>query len=371
MKRCSFSFGFILWLTLHAWGQPLRPGFDRAEYRTLMLLSTRVAGEAYAKDFEAPVPYQRAYQSPVMGLENQWELWTSPTRVAVVSIRGTTEEPVSWLANFYAAMVPAKGRLQIAQGDTFAYHLASHPQAAVHAGWLLATAFLARDVQPRIDSLYAEGYRDVLIVGHSQGGAIAYLLTAHLRQLQRTGAFPAEVRLKTYCSAGPKPGNLFFAYEYEAAVQPGWGFNVVNAADWVPEMPLSVQTFDDFNVTNPLKNARQAIGQRDFKARTALTYAYNQMDKPTRKAQANYQRFLGKTTSRMITDNLPGFVPPTYYTSSHYVRTGPTVVLMPDSAYYQRFPDNDSTLFVHHLHQPYLYLLERLPIEIPVLGSTD
>ncbi|MDQ4140484.1 MAG: hypothetical protein M3142_08150 [Bacteroidota bacterium] len=79
--------------------------------------------------------YSRAYGSPTVGLENRWELYINKTHtVAVISIRGTTRDPVSWLANFYAAMVPAKGTIQLSQNVPFNYQLAANPRAAVHAG---------------------------------------------------------------------------------------------------------------------------------------------------------------------------------------------------------------------------------------------
>src|SRR5690606_17113241 len=127
--------------------------------------------------------------------------------------RGSTLNQASWLANFYAAMVPAKGELQLSKDEVFSYELASSPLAAVHVGCLVATGFLAGDIQGQIDSCYSEGMKEFLIVGHSQGGAIAYLLTAHLLNLQKQQKLPHDIRFKTYCSAAPKPGNLYFGYE--------------------------------------------------------------------------------------------------------------------------------------------------------------
>ncbi len=56
------------------------------------------------------------------------------------------------------------------------------------------------------------GIRNFYLLGHSQGAAINFLVTAHLRHLQKTGRIPADVRFKSYRSAAPKPGNLYFAY---------------------------------------------------------------------------------------------------------------------------------------------------------------
>ncbi|HPN72156.1 MAG TPA: hypothetical protein PLZ32_21680, partial [Saprospiraceae bacterium] len=75
---------------------------------------------------------------------------------------------------------------------------------------------------PKIDSLYKTGTKEFLIMGHSQGGAIAYLMTSYLYNLQQLGQLPIDIKFKTYCSAAPKPGNLYYAYEYEAMTQGGW-----------------------------------------------------------------------------------------------------------------------------------------------------
>ena len=341
----------------------LSSGFDRDEYIELMKLSARTsAAENYYSKIAEPQHFKMLYQSPVIGLDNLWDLWSDGKGIATISIRGTTTNSTSWLANFYAAMVPAKGQLQLADNDVFEYELASNPKAAVHVGWLVSTAFLTRDMIPKIDSTYKSGTKNIIIVGHSQGGAIAYLVTSYLYNLQKTGKLPADIRFKTYCSAGPKPGNLYYAYEYEAMTQNGWAYNVVNAADWVPEVPISIQTLNDFNPSNPFIHAEGIIKKQKFPANLALKYMYNQLSKPPNKAQKRYQKYLGSMTSKTVQKTLPGFVPPAYYPSSHYVRTGNMIVLIPDEEYLKRYPESRTpdNLFPHHLHPQYLLLAEKL-----------
>ncbi len=360
----------LFFYSAFVYGQSLQPGFDKNEYIDLMKLSAQFGDSAYRATLSVPPRYTLAYRSDVMGLENRWDLWTrngetrsggtSSDQIAVISVRGTTEKSESWLGNFYAAMVPAQGELTLSDDFTFPYQLATHPRAAVHVGWLISTAFLVRDMLPRIDSCYQTGIKDMIILGHSQGGAIAYLLTAHLYSLQQQGEIPSDIRFKTYCSAAPKPGNLYFAYEYEAMTQDGWAYNVVNSADWVPEVPVTVQTLDDFNRPNPFANARGMIKKQKLKARIALTYAYNKLYKPTRKAQRNYQKILGEYTSKQVKALLPGFQPPRYFDSNDYVRTGNTITLLADKEYYAWNQQDSTFVFAHHFHQPYIYLAEKL-----------
>lgn len=359
----AFSF---LTFQLSAQNSTLKPGFDKAEYEELMRMHSLLYDTAMTDlskpkvVIPKPAHYNLMYLSPVMGLDNRWGLWKSDEHnIAVINIRGTTTNPVGWLENFYAAMVPAHGELKIANDFTFAYHLADNPKAAVHIGWLIGTAFLARGILPKIDSSYKAGIKEFIVMGHSQGGAIAYLMTAHLAALQKEKKLPEDIRFKTYSSAGPKAGNTYFAYEYENLVGGGWGFNVVNAADWVPQVPFSAQTIGDFNDTNPFKNIDPIIKKQKLLARIALKHAYKRMKKPSEKAQKDYQKYMGDYASKAIKKSLPEFQPPVYFKSSDYVRIGPTIALIPDAAYYQKFPDSSKEIFIHHLLVPYLYLMQQ------------
>lgn len=357
--RSFFTLLLSIFLLNPVDAQHLKPGFDVGEYKELLKVSARFGDSSYFGKIAAPEHFNFVYRSGIVGLENCWDLWLSKDSVAVINIRGTTTDPVSWLANFYAAMVPAKGSLLLSKNDTFTYELATNPKAYVHVGWLLSTAFLSKDILPKMDSCYRKGIKDVIIMGHSQGGAIAFLFTAYVYRLQKNGLLPADIRFKTYCSAGPKPGNLFFAYDYEAMTQKGWAFNVVNAADWVPETPISIQTLHDFNETNPFINAKNVISKQKFPNRMIMRHVFNKLEKPTRKAQRNYQKFLGKHTSRFVKKHISEYVSPEYSPSNNYVRTGTTIVLMPDEEYYKLYPDSKENVFIHHFHPPYLYLAER------------
>jgi len=338
----------------------LQPGFNKEELIALLKVSAQFGSASYAAEMAIPDGYKKLYRSAVVGLDNCWELWQTNKGIPVISIRGTTKEQVSWLANFYAAMIPAKGQLQISNTERFDYDFAENPKAAVHVGWTIATAFLSKDMLPKIDSFYNKGSHEFYIVGFSQGGAIGYLLTAYLYGLQRAGKLPADLRFKTYCGAAPKPGNLYFAYEYEAMTQNGWAYNVVNAADWVPQTPLSVQTLSDFAPVNPFNNADAVIKKQKWPKRWALNIAFRKMTKPGNKTKKVYQKYLGDYVSKSVKKALPGFQPPKYFNSSDYARTGNTITLLPKEEYYQHFPLNNSKPFTHHFHSAYLYLLQKM-----------
>lgn len=370
LRKCQRAiFVFIVAIicfngTLSSAQMQLRPGFDKAEYKQMMYISARTGAldSSYYQHLPKPENYQMIYRSSTMGLDNLWDLWVNEsTQTAVISLRGTTGKQESWLANFYAAMAPAKGRLQVTNAKAFEYKLAEHPEAAVHVGWLLSLSYLSEDILPKIDSLYQRGFKSVLIMGHSQGGAIAYLLMAHIHYLQQDGKLSKDITFKTYCSAGPKPGNLHFAHDYASYTQMGWAYNVVNASDWVPETPISIQTLNDFSTTNPFKGAKGSIRKLKFPTNVVLKTVFNRLDKPTRKAQRNYERYLGKMTSKMVHAYLPEYKPPVYFKSNDYVRTGNIIVLYGKEDYSAKYPDDDKQVFQHHFHHPYLYLVDQLP----------
>lgn len=363
LKSLVIIFYFLLSFS-NCIAQDLKPGFDKAEYRELIYIATQsTESPEKAKLIPQPEHSKLVYRGKSIGLDNQWELWLKDDNTAVLCTRGTTEKGESWLANLYAAMTPAKGELKISNTDTFTYELSTNKNAAVHTGYLLSTAFISKEMLPKIDSCYKAGIKNFIIMGHSQGGGISYLLTAHFYNLQSKGVLPADIRFKTYCSAAPKPGNLYFAYDYERRTQNGWAYNVVSAVDWVPQTPFSVEMPDDLPVVSPVRMLEETIQNENFFKRMFLNMIYGKLTNPSVKTVKTYQKWLGKEMSKRVQKILPEFVPPPLYYSNNYVRTGNTIVLYPkadDENYYKTFPNDSKDLMIHHSFPPYLYLLNQL-----------
>lgn len=362
------SFLLLAGIHLKSSGQYLQPGFDKAEYIETLRINQKVHIDTAKWKTDtalvAPENYHLVYRSPKIAFDNSWDLWVHREKpIAVVATRGTIATEASFLANLYAAMIPAKGQLELSKDQVFDYTLADNPHAAVHVGWCIAMAYMSPSVVHKIDSCYKAGIKDFILTGHSQGGSITYLLNAYLRNLQEQKKLPADITFKTYCSAAPKPGNLFFAYAFEHANPGGWAFNVVNTADWVADVPFSIQTVDDFTDVNPFSNAKALIKQQKFPKNLILKHVYNRLSKPGKRAQRNYQRYLGKMVSKAVAKQLPALQIPEYYKSNYYVRTGNTIVLYADSTYYSTF-NNDRKkpdIWQHHLPYRYFYLVQQLP----------
>jgi hypothetical protein len=361
MLKTQFTFiSFIsfIFFSIHCYPQAskLKPDFIKEEFLELLKVSSRQGDSLYNPNLPAPEKFTRVYRSPEMGLDNRWDLWVSADSLVCISIRGTTKKQVSWLDNFYAAMVPASGTMKLSRDYEFNYHLSDDSRAAVHTGWLIATAFLSKDIKPKIDSLYQVGYSQYYIMGHSQGGAISYLLTALLLKEQQKGSIPDDIKFKTYCSAAPKPGNLYFAYDFENMAKGGWALTVNNAADWVPQAPFSIQTVEDFVELSPFANVKEVMKKQPLLKRVVMKKVYNKLDKPTKKASNKFQHYLGQKMEVFIREVLPEYEAPDYVNSNNYVRTGNQVVLYPSDEYYEIFHQDKNNIWINHMFEAYLYL---------------
>ncbi len=350
-----FVFSFLFQKYIQAQDTKLQSGFDIKEYREMLYIAAiSNVDSTFHPNVPPPERFKMLYRSQIIGFDNRWDLWINQN-IAVISIRGTTNTNRSWLANGFSAMLPAKGTLTLNDNQKYDYELAAHPEASIHAGWLICSVHLYQDIFPKIDSLYKSGIRDFVITGHSQGGVVANLLTSLILHDENV---PKDIQFKTYSSAAPKPGNLYYAYEYESLTQLGWSYNVVNAADWVPETPNSIQTSSDYNVTNPFSDFKSKVKDEKPIRKLVLKYVYKRLNKPARKSQRNHKKYLGKKTMKLLELD-PNSIPEFSETFA-YTRTGNTIVLFPSDAYKEKFKDTEDDLFLHHFLKAYLFLLNEL-----------
>ncbi|HMP91858.1 MAG TPA: lipase family protein [Phnomibacter sp.] len=336
----------------------LQPGFNRQEYADVLWLGFYGISDSLADQQTFSLEhgsYRRVFRTAEVGLYNRAELYVRHDSVVVLNLRGTVNKPESWLENFYSAMVPASGTMMLDANTRFDYTLATNPAAAVHVGWLVGLGFLAREFGPVLEQLMQRGLTQLLVVGHSQGGALSFLATAYLHH-KYSQQYP-NLRIKNYASAAPKPGNQYFAYEFDFITRNGMSYRVVNALDWVPETAFSLQTLADFNEVNPFTDAKAAIKKQKLGTRVALNYVYRKLRNSSQKAQRRFTRYLGNKLNPMVRKALPNLQVPPYAPTNNYATAGAPVILMPNYAYKQQFVMEGNNVFVHHLYAPYLYLL--------------
>jgi hypothetical protein len=338
----------------------LKPGFDAKEYATLLEMTERQADTTkYKLQTPYPAGYERVFRSDISGLDNRWDLWLNGDSIAVINVRGTTVQPESWLEDFYSPMVRAEGYLNFGKGNIFHYKLGSDTTAAVHAGFLIGLSAVAPTIVEKINEYYNKGIKNFILMGHSQGAAITYLLRSYLYYLP-AGTIPADINFKTYCSAPPKPGNLFYVYDFEYITRGGWSTRVSNILDWVPQMPLTVQTKKDFSRNDPFSPVDTALANSlGFLPRLVIGLIQRSTFGDLDDARDVLMKYLGKDLYKIVKTKLPGFVEPKYSECMDYMVCGTPVVLKPTESYRQKFisPGGVAGIFTHHMPPAYYYLI--------------
>ena len=228
----------------------LQPGFQPEEAREMiMLCTTHTFIDLYGSGEKmVPAGYERIYSSVATPLDNKFEIFRKGD-MAVIEIRGSTASMMSWMVNVHSSMIPAKGRI-VVNGKKFDYEFAEDTSAAVHSGFALAVATIAEDVVAQIKELHKSGVHDVIITGHSQGGALAHLLRAYLEHLPGRKV-ARDTNFKTYSFAAPMVGDKAFAKEYERNYSTKLSsFSIVNPGDPIPKMPVAYKEGSVFSMQN-------------------------------------------------------------------------------------------------------------------------
>jgi pimeloyl-ACP methyl ester carboxylesterase len=356
-----FGYCTLLMITYQGNSQPLQPRFDKAEYLRLNLVSeANYLGNNNSITANG-VTYTLKHRSFETQLLNMWAMYMGTDSTVVIDIRGTVNKPISWLENFYAPMVPATGSITLTKDKVFPYKLATHPEASVHTGWLLGLADIGPAIADSLKLAHSRGIKKCLLMGHSQGGALTFLLAAYLHYLPD---FPKGLRIKAYASAPPKPGNQRFAYDFDArhlsSTGGSWAYRVSNSADWVPSTPFSVQQLSNSPATNPFNNIGPGLKNLNLIARSYVKTAFRRMDKRTKKAARTFRNYLGDDVYKLIAKARPGMPKPVYTSDNDFATAGAPVILLPDSAYFSKYPEKSEEVFKHHFYAPYRILVEKL-----------
>ncbi len=364
MKKSIILPFLLLFFSLNIYAQGLKPGFNAFECEDIFKLNFAFLDTSRSNKFTGFLEgYDIYYRTPAVGLDNSSDIWIRKDSVVVIMLRGTTGKIESFLEDFYCAMIPAQGSIKLNNNESFAYRLASDPRAAVHAGFLIGFAFLAHDIRPVIEDLYNKGYHQFIVGGHSQGGSLSYFMSAWLWQLKKEDVLK-NIKIKTYASAPPKPGNMYFAYDYDNTNLSEWSFSIVNTVDPVPEMPFTTQQIDiDMNEPNPILNLMDRFNEMPFLQRIVLKHAFNKMRKKARQSSEAYRKYLGKYVGNFIHKSLPEMVLPTSVPTTYFVRPGVPITLSANKAY-NDYTRNTPKYFNHGI-DPYRFLLRQYFTRLP------
>ena len=175
---------FLLY-SIISFGQ-LKPGFSIEETKhTIALCNSYNFTKQFNSDQSIiPTGYNLSYTSDVMSMDNKFQVYEND-KIGVINFRGSTGNVISWVENCYSAMIPAKGTIFI-DGNAAEYAFAKDEDAAVHAGYGLTIVILSDVLKAQIKALNSKGIYDIIITGHSQGGALAMMTRAYLENMPKS-----------------------------------------------------------------------------------------------------------------------------------------------------------------------------------------
>lgn len=337
----------------------LKPVFDASEFLDVLHLEwAHQDSSSRYKPAIMPTRYKRVHRSPEVGLNNKFDFWLREDSIGVICLRYTVGG-TSWLENFYSGMIKAEGSLGVNDSTIFNYKFSKDAKALVHHGWAIGISYLAPLVTQTINEYYKKGVKEFIIVGHSQGAALSFLMRSYL-QYAPDSIVPKDITYKIYASAAPKPGNLFYSYDFDFITRNGWAYRIVNTYDWVPETPFSIQTIGDLHPTNPFAKRKELMNRRVNNpiVRWYVNHAIKDMEGAAQKTNRKYKKYLSKRMGRFINKSLAQYQCPKIEESNFYMPTGSPIILQPDSSYDEKFKFDGKNVFLHHMFEPYIYLTE-------------
>jgi hypothetical protein len=372
---------FALTICICSYSQ-LEYGFNKEEARDLIAICNSFSFiELFNSDADIlPKGYEKLYTSGDFGMENKYQIYIKG-ETAIISFRGSISKKLSWLENVNSAMVPAQGLIKIS-GEDFNYCFAKDTAAAVHSGYALGVAYLSRDLLYHINILNNQGIFDIIITGHSQGGAIANLLRAYLENLSHY-EISKKNKFKNYAFAAPMVGNLHFVAEYNARYcANNSSFNIIIPSDPIPNMPFS---YNEGNYIN--KNLSSIFSNNDsFSAKRLMTdIVFNAFEKKMNRGVKK----MSNAISNHLTKDLGTVEMPVYDQDINYCRIGNKIEISP-MVYPKMLKDstilqNDSLMAIYKIgtdghfvnkelykkeprafqHQPYIYYVSVLKKYFP------
>lgn len=302
----------------------LHSGFDKQEAVDMIQLCNSYSFiKMYDNDDKIiPPGYERIYTSGVFGMDNMFQVYTSERGIAVINFRGSTDKKISWMENFYSAMIPSSGTIQI-RDSNIDYKFAEDTAAHVHAGYALGIAYMSEAILFHINYLNHQGIYDIILTGHSQSGALCQLLMSYLEYLPK-GTMSPENTFKVYSFAAPMLGNAAFVAEYDSLhTDAGMSYLIINEGDVVPALPLSYR--DGPLITeNQIQRLFDEEEEFDLKAE-----AYNGFVNFFESGIGNVNSWFSDKVGQQIGNDLGSYSIPSYTGDIDYSRAGNAIELTP------------------------------------------
>lgn len=190
--------------------------------------------------------YQKIYTSPELCLDNVFRVYRHK-RTYVLNFRASQLSVGSWMENIYTNMIPASGQMQI-DGAPYTYNFSNVSEAAVHSGFALAIVYMREALMEQIEQAHKAGMEQLIIIGHSQGGALANMLYAHIRNNQDKLGL-SNIICKSYTFGAPMIGNKAFAASFNAKLSgQQQSYNIANKHDIVATLPLQYNEADYWKI---------------------------------------------------------------------------------------------------------------------------
>ena len=307
---------FLLYFSYSSLAQ-LREGFDPDEARDLIsLCNSYTFLKLYGSDsLILPDNYKKVFTSDVAGLDNVFQVYEG-NNIGVINFRGSTTKASSWVANVYSAMIPSSGVIKIGS-ENRSYKFAIDTAASVHSGYALAVVILSPIIIEQINELNAKNIYNILITGHSQGGALSHLSRAYLENLPE-GTISTKNKFKNYTFANPMCGNKEFADEYNRDYSANnMSYSIINPSDLVPTMPIhyqeEVEPLSFFHITNLIFNNKEKNIQEYLKDYSIKLFE---------PFLQNYIKSSNNLIERLVNSLYVPIIMPEYVVDINYYQTG-------------------------------------------------
>jgi Lipase (class 3) len=211
-------------------------------------------------------------------LDELWSLWQNnsvPSTYAII-VRGTVGTSIgSVLEDLLSFLVQATGNVEVA-GITIPYKFAADPNASVHAGFVLGTLLLLKvpvfGILAQLATRVPPG-SNIYIAGHSQGAAVAALLSSYLHY--DVGLKNNNYSYKIYTFAQPKPGDDHYDTDFGSVFcNKGLAFRLTNSLDFIPQLPFTWEVPTDLNYDSCEPNRSGVIAARHDECTTRGGHVY-------------------------------------------------------------------------------------------------